>query len=51
MLPRIFNIYSKQIMRKALSEFTGTAAAAGRKITDLRYTDDVVLTTGPMKEL
>ena len=45
------NIYSEQIMRNALEDFTGGVRIGGRVITSLRYADDVVLIAGGMEEL
>ena len=49
--PHLFNIYSEQIMRNALEDFTGSVSVGGKKITNLRYADDVVLIAGSMNEL
>ena len=49
--PHLFNIYSEQIMRNALEDFTGGVRIGGRVITNLRYADDVVLIAGGMEEL
>ena len=40
--PHLFNnIYSEQIMRNALEDFTGSVSVGGKKITNLRCADDV----------
>ena len=49
--PNLFNIFSEQIMRSALADFDGTVTVGGRKITNLRYADDIVLISGSMTEL
>ena len=49
--PHLSNIYSEQIMRNALEDFTGGVRIGGRVITNLRYADDVVLIAGGMEEL
>ena len=49
--PHLFNIYSEQIMRNALEDFTGGVRIGGRVITNLRYANDVVLIAGGMEEL
>ena len=49
--PSLFNIFSEQIMRTALDDFDGTITVGGRKIINLRYADDIVLTSGSMNEL
>ena len=38
-------------MRTALDDFDGTITIGGRKITNLRYADDIVLVAGSMNEL
>ena len=43
----LFNIYSEQVMRNALEDFT----VGGKEINDLRYVDDVVLIAGSVNEL
>ena len=48
--PHLFNIYSEQIMRNALEDFTGGIKIGGRVITNLRHADDVVLIAGGMEE-
>ena len=47
----LFNIYSEHIMWKALQGFEGTIKVGGKTITNLRYTDDVVLIAGSIDEL
>ena len=49
--PSPFNILSEQIMRTALDDFDGNITIGGRKITNLRYADDIVLVAGSMNEL
>ena len=49
--PHLFNIYSEQIMRNALEDFTRGVRIGVRVITNLRYADDVVLIAGGMEEL
>ena len=49
--PHLFNIYSEQIMRNALDDFTGSVRIGDRTITSLRYADNVVLIAGGMDEL
>ena len=49
--PSLFNIFSEQIMRTALDDVDRTIKVGGRKITNLRYPDDIVLISGSMNEL
>ena len=38
-------------MRNALDGFEGSIAVGGRKVTNLRYADDIVLIAGSLEEL
>ena len=41
--PHVLNIYVEDIMRNAQDGFEGSIAFGGRKVTNLRYADDIVL--------
>ena len=44
MLPCLFNLYAEYIMRNAgLDEAQAGIKIAGKKISNLRYTDDTIL--------
>ena len=44
--PMLFNLYLENIMQEALHNFSGTISINGRKISNLRFTDDTDLITG-----
>ena len=41
--PALFNTYSEQIMRNAMADNQTGTSIGGRKISDLRYADDVAI--------
>ncbi|KAL4098550.1 hypothetical protein QTP88_023137 [Uroleucon formosanum] len=43
--PILFNIYSEAVLRESLQEWNGGAVIGGRKINNLRFTDDTTLCT------
>ena len=49
--PYLFNIVSETVMRKALEGFQGGISIGGRKISNLRYADDIVLLASSIEEL
>src|SRR6201996_8350941 len=49
--PYLFNIVSETIMRKALEGFQGGISIGGRKISNLRYADDIVLLASSIEVL
>src|SRR5687768_13392938 len=49
--PHLFNIVSEIFMKKALESFKGGIIIGGRKISNLRYADDIVLLASTMQEL
>ena len=49
--PYLFNIVSETVMRKALENYRGGVIIGGRKITNLRYADDIVLLASSVTEL
>ena len=49
--PYLFNIVSEMVMRKALEGFKGGIVIGGRRITNLRYADDIVLLASSIQEL
>lgn len=49
--PYLFNIVSETVMRKALENFHGGITVGGRKISNLRYADDIVLLASSVDEL
>ena len=49
--PYLFNIVSEMVMRKALHNFQGGITIGGRKISNLRYADDIVLLASSAEEL
>ena len=49
--PYLFNIVSETVMRKALEDYRGGVVIGGRKITNLRYADDIVLLASSVAEL
>ena len=49
--PHLFNLYVEDIMRNALDGSEGSIAVGGRKVTNLRYADDIVLIAGSLEEL
>ena len=52
LLPCLFNLYAKYIMRSAgLDEAQAGIKIAGRNINNLRYTDDTTLVTESEEEL
>ena len=52
MSPGLFNLYAKYIMRNTgLDETQARIKIAGRKINNLRYADDTILTAESEEEL
>ena len=49
--PCLFNLFLEQIMMDALEGFEGTVSIGGRKISNLRFADDIDLLAGSRKEL
>ena len=49
--PYLFNIVAEMAMREALEDFEGGIAVGGRKISNLRYADDIVLLARSEEEL
>ena len=41
--PRLFNLYTEHVMRRALEGFDGGINISGRKVCNLRYADDTTL--------
>jgi len=41
--PYLFNILTEMVMRETLDRFQGGVQIGGRMITNLRYTDDIIL--------
>ena len=41
--PYLFNILAEMVMREALGGFGGGLHLGGRRVTNLRYADDIVL--------
>ena len=49
--PYLFNILAEMVMRETLDGFDGGFRIGGRRITDLRYADDIVLIANSPQEL
>lgn len=49
--PYLFNIISESALRKALEGYKGGVSIGGRRITNLRYADDIVLLASTVQEL
>ena len=49
--PNLFNILAERVMREALEEYEGGVHIGGRRMTNLRYADDIVLLTSSEEEL
>jgi len=49
--PTLFNILSEMVMREALKGYKGGIHVGGRRITNLRYADDIVLMASTEAEL
>jgi len=49
--PYLFNILAEMAMRETLDGFQGGLQIGGRMITNLRYTDDIILSTTSEAEL
>ena len=49
--PVLFNIFLEQIMINTLDEYTSTISIGGRKISNLRFADDIDLIAGSNTEL
>jgi hypothetical protein len=49
--PTLFNILSEMVMREALRGYKGGIQVGGRRITNLRYADDIVLMASTEMEL
>ena len=49
--PYLFNIVAEMAMREALHGFSGGFSIGGRKSTNLRYADDIVLIASSQEEL
>jgi len=49
--PCLFNLFLEEIMTDTIENFEGTVSAGGRKITNLRFADDMDLIAGSRHEL
>src|ERR1043165_6510696 len=49
--PTLFNIISEKVMREGLKGYKGGIQIGGRRITNLRYVDDIVLMASTEMEL
>ena len=49
--PTLFNIYLERIINDALEDHEGTLSLAGRKVTNLRFADDIDGLAGNEQEL
>jgi exonuclease III len=49
--PYLFNVISEVVMRKALEGYKGGITIGGRRISNLRYADDIVLLASTPNEL
>jgi len=51
LLPYLFNIISEMIMRETIEGFEGWLQIGGRRISNLRYADDIVLIATSTQDL
>jgi len=49
-LPILYNIYSEYVMRLVLEEWKGGVSIGGKKISNLRNADDILLIAGSEAE-
>ena len=49
--PLLFNIYAERIMRDILEKWDKCISIGGRKVTNLRYSDDTTLIAGTKDDL
>ena len=49
--PDLFNLMAELLMRLALEDFTGGVSIGGRRLTNLRYADNIILIAGFASEL
>src|ERR1043165_5975206 len=49
--PYLFNIVAEMVMRETLEGFEGGIKIGGRKFSNLRYADDIVLLAESVREL
>ena len=49
--PCLFNLFAEAVMRRALEGFEGGFKMGGRRITNLRYADDIILIATSAEEL
>src|SRR6218665_2420642 len=49
--PTLFNIVAEMVMRETLEGYEGGVQIVGRRITNLRYADDIILKANTVEEL
>src|SRR6218665_664115 len=49
--PTLFNIVAEMVMRETLEGYEGGVQIGGRRITNLRYADDIILIANTAEEL
>ena len=49
--PHLFNIIAEVVMREVMDGWEGGVQIGGRKITNLRYADDIVFLAGSESEV
>src|SRR6218665_366054 len=49
--PTLFNIVAEMVMRETLEGYEGGVQIGGRRITNLRYADDIILKANTVEEL
>jgi hypothetical protein len=49
--PYLFNILAEMVMRETLEGFNGGIQIGGRRVTNLRYADDIILLASSVAEL
>lgn len=49
--PYLFNILAEMVMRETLEGFNGGIQIGGRRVTNLRYADDIILLASTVMEL
>src|SRR6218665_2300504 len=49
--PTLFNIVAEMVKRKTLEGYEGGVHVGGRRITNLRYADDIILVENSMEDL
>src|SRR6218665_3822680 len=49
--PTLFNIVAEMVIRETLEGYEGGVQIGGRRITNLRYADDIILIENTMEEL